>query len=270
MLELLCDVMREKKKSRLRTVDYLLFKLERKTKVFWTICFLFPPMINVNIVNILECKTATIDSKKKEKKRSLKSLLFHPLQSNTTPAQSFSIFFLFSMCFYSSVERTKKRRADMPPAHEHVDRLISLKRKCNDWLKNSIGRARMLSYTQCCMSGFFHIRKRKRRKKKKRASKREREKKRETERPQFLLPSAPHSSLLLLHYRQPTRRKIATAATEIQSLLIGHCISVKVLLSIGRRHDFKEVRESKAFSFLVRPISAYTQHNTTARQHAHW
>jgi len=174
------------------------------------------------------------------------------------------------MCFYSSVERTKKRRADMPPAHEHVDRLISLKRKCNDWLKNSIGRARMLSYTQCCMSGFFHIRKRKRRKKKKRASKREREKKRETERPQFLLPSAPHSSLLLLHYRQPTRRKIATAATEIQSLLIGHCISVKVLLSIGRRHDFKEVRESKAFSFLVRPISAYTQHNTTARQHAHW
>jgi hypothetical protein len=95
---------------------------------------------------------------------------------------------------------------------------------------------------------FFHMRK----------GERER-KKRETERPQFLLPSAPHSSLLLLHYRQPTRRNIATAATEIQSLLIGHCISVKVLFSVGRRHDFKEVRDLKASSLLVRPTTTYIQ-----------
>ena len=91
---------------------------------------------------------------------------------------------------------------------------------------------------------------------------RERDRKRETERPQFLLPSAPHSSLLLLRYRQPTRRNIAAATTEIQSLLIGHCISVKVLFSVGRRHDFKEVRDLKASSLLVRPTTTYTQtHN---------
>jgi hypothetical protein len=84
--------------------------------------------------------------------------------------------------------------------------------------------------------------------------------KRETEGPQFLLPSAPHSSLRLLHCCQPTRRNIA-AATEIQSLLIEHCISVKVLFSVGRRHDFKEVRDLKASSFLVRP--------TTTNIHTH-
>jgi hypothetical protein len=97
---------------------------------------------------------------------------------------------------------------------------------------------------------FFHMRKR------------ARERKRETERPQFLLPSAPHSPLLLLRCRQPTRRYIAAAATEIQSLLIGHCISVKVLFSVGRRHDFKEVRDLKAFFLLVRPTTTYTHtHN---------
>ncbi len=101
--------------------------------------------------------------------------------------------------------------------------------------------------THTCMSWFFfHMKKRKR------------ERKWETERPQFLLPSAPHSSLLLLHYRQPTRKNIAAATTEIQSLLIGHCISVKVLFSVGRRHDFKEVRDLKAFFLLVRPTTTYT------------
>ncbi len=101
--------------------------------------------------------------------------------------------------------------------------------------------------THACMSWFFFSYK-----------KRTRERKRETERPQFLLPSAPHSSLLLRRSRQPTRRNIAAAATEIQSLLIGHCISVKVLFSVGRRHDFKEVRDLKAFSLLVRPTTTYT------------
>ncbi len=55
-----------------------------------------------------------------------------------------------------------------------------------------------------------------------------------------------------------SRRNLTTAATEIQSLLIVHCISVKSsLFSVGRRHDFKEVRDLKASSFLVRPITTY-------------
>jgi hypothetical protein len=103
--------------------------------------------------------------------------------------------------------------------------------------------------TYAYMSGFFFSYKR---------GRKEREWKRETERPQFLLPSAPHSSLLLLYCRQSTRRKIAATTTEIQSLLIGHCISVKVLFSVGRRHDFKEVRDLKASSLLVRPTTTYT------------
>jgi len=48
------------------------------------------------------------------------------------------LFFLY----YSNVQR-ERERADIPPAHKHVDRLIWMKKNYYDWLKNSIGRASM-------------------------------------------------------------------------------------------------------------------------------
>ncbi len=97
-----------------------------------------------------------------------------------------SLLFLY----YSNVQR-ERERTDIPPAHKHVDRLISKKKNYYDWLKNFIGRAGMQKHTPMHVMIFFSYEK-----------ERKGERKWETERPQFLLPSAPHSSLLLERCRQ--------------------------------------------------------------------
>ena len=90
---------------------------------------------------------------------------------------------------------------------------------------------------------------------------RQREREREKERDgKASVPASFCSSLVIAtstfsssHTRKKNSVSFSTAATEIQSLLIEHRISVEVLSSIGRRHDFKEVRTQRRPLSLVRP-----------------
>jgi hypothetical protein len=92
------------------------------------------------------------------------TLIFRYVQANITPTQSF-FFFLY----YSSVQR-ERERADIPPAHKHVDRLISMNKNYYDWLKNSIGRASMQKHIRIYVMIFFSY---KRRRKRERVKKRD-------------------------------------------------------------------------------------------------
>ena len=179
-----------------------------------------------------------------------RNLVIRHLRANSPVIQSMLHLFA-SLLFNTREEERGEKRGERQTSSPRV-RLSNC-----DWPKISIGRVQALINRPTRMKGVFSL------------SLSLSRRKRETEKPQFLLPSASHSSLLLERCRQPTRRKLTASATEIQSLLIVHCISVQVLslspprcLSVGRRHDFKEVRDLKASSLLVRPTTTYIHTDT--------
>ena len=178
---------------------------------------------------------------------------------NIPPTQSL-LFFSSRVGWHVSAEQReeKRERTDIPPAQKHVDRLICMKRSSGDWLKIFIGRASMEKDTHTCagMSWSFSL------SPSLSMIKRE-ERKRETERPQFLLPSVPHSSLLLRHSRQATRRKYLYGGNgdSISLNRASHFRRTPLLHRSSTRFQGSPDSKASSLSLVAPPSYQRTTHN---------